>query len=75
MTRLLEQAMEKLSLLPEGRQDELARMLLDTAAGDLHPYQFTAAERAAIGEASTEADRGDFASDEQVAAMWDRFGL
>ena len=75
MTKLLEEAVEKLSQLPKGRQDELARMLIDVAASDLHPYQLNDMERAAIDEASVQADRGEFASDEDVAAMWKKWGL
>ena len=75
MTKLLEEAVEKLSQLPKGRQDELARMLIDVAASDLHPYRASDEERAAIDEALAQADRGEFASDEEVAAMWKRWGL
>ena len=75
MTKLLEEAVEKLSQLPKGRQDELARMLIDVAANDLHPYQLTVEERAGIDEALAQLDRGEIASDEDVAAMWKRFGL
>jgi predicted transcriptional regulator len=75
MTKLLEESVEKLSQLPEGRQDELARMLIDVAADDLHPYQLTNDELAAVEEGLAQAKRGEFASDEQVAAMWKRWGL
>ena len=75
MTKLLEEAVEKLSQLPKGRQDELARMLIDVAASDLHPYELTDKEGVAIDEALTQAGRGEFASDEEVAAMWKRWGL
>jgi hypothetical protein len=75
MTKLLEEAVQKLCQLPKGRQDELARMLIDVAASDLSPYQFTAAERADIEEAIAQADRGEFASDAEIAATWKRFGL
>ena len=34
MTKLLEEAVQKLSHLPKGRRDELARMLIDVAAKD-----------------------------------------
>jgi hypothetical protein len=75
MTKLLEEAVEKLSQLPKGRQDELARMLIDVAADDLHPYQLTGDEAAAVGAAMAQEKRGEFASDEQVASMWRRWGL
>ncbi len=75
MTKLLKEAIQKLSQLPEGRQDELARMLIDVAASDLHPYQFSDDERAGIEEALAQADRGEFASEKEVAEIWDRFTL
>jgi hypothetical protein len=56
-------------------------LLIDVAASDLHPYQFTAEERvtaeerADIEEAMAKADHGEFASDAEIAAMWKRFGL
>jgi predicted transcriptional regulator len=75
MTKLLEEAVEKLSQLPEGRQNELAQMLIDVAAADLSPYQLTDEERAAVEEGLAQAERGEFASDEDVAALWQRFGI
>ena len=75
MTKLLEKAIKKLSQLPEERQNELARMLIDVAASDLSPYQLTDEERAAVEEGLAQAERGEFATDEEVAAMWKRFGL
>ena len=50
-------------------------MLIDVAAQDLHPYQFTAKEKKEIEVAIREAKRGRFATDEEVAALWRRFGL
>lgn len=75
MTKLLQEAMEKLSQLPDGRQDELARMLIDVAASDLQPYQLTDEQLAAVDEALAQADRGEFATDEEIAEVWKRFGL
>ena len=75
MTKLLEEAVEKLSQLPKGRQDELARMLIDVAADDLHPYRLTDEERTAVEEGLAEVARGEMATDEQVASMWKRWGL
>ena len=75
MTKLLKEALEKVSQLPDERQDELARMLIDTAASDLSPYMLSDKERAEIEKALGEADGGEFASDAEVAAMWKRFGL
>lgn len=75
MTKLLEQAVEKLSLLPHERQNELARMLIDVAAQDIHPYTFSPQERIAVEEGLAQAEFGEFATDTDVAAMWTRFGV
>ena len=75
MTKLLDEAVRKLSQLPKGRQDEFARMLIDVAASDLSPYQLTDEQREQVEQAMAQADRGEFASDAEVAAMWKRFGL
>jgi len=39
------------------------------------PYELTEDERADLEEALAEAERGEFASDEEVAAMYKRHGL
>lgn len=70
MTRLLEQAMETVSALPDDVQDELARMLLQFAGIEQTPIQLTAEEEADLAEADAEILRGEFATDEEVAAIW-----
>jgi predicted transcriptional regulator len=75
MTKLLDDAIQRVKELPQERQDELARMLIDVAASDLAPYVLTDEERKAVEEGLAEAERGEFATDEEVAAMWRRFGL
>jgi hypothetical protein len=70
MTRLLEQAMETVSVLPDDVQDELARMLLLFAGVDQPPIQLTAEEDADLAEADAEVLRGEFATDEEIAAIW-----
>jgi hypothetical protein len=74
MTRLLEQAMETVSVLPDDVQDELARMLLQFAGVDQPPIQLTAEEEADLAEADAEVLRGEFATDEEIAAMWAKNG-
>jgi hypothetical protein len=75
MTRLLEQAIEKLSALPDDVQDDLARILMQLAGVDQPPYQLTPEEAAAIDLSLAEAERGEFATDEEVRAMWAKHGL
>jgi hypothetical protein len=41
MTRLLEQAIETVSTLPDETQDELARILLQLAGVEQPPYELT----------------------------------
>ena len=72
MTRLLKEALEKVSQLPQERQDELARMLIDTAASDLNPYMLSDEDRAVIEERLANPV---YATDEDVAGMWKRWGL
>jgi HSP20 family molecular chaperone IbpA len=75
MTRLLEQAFNTLSTLPAARQDELARVMLQLAGIDQSPIQLTAEEEADLAAAEAEIERGEFASDEDVRAMWAKHGL
>jgi hypothetical protein len=70
MTRLLEQALETVSALPDEVQDELATVLLQLAGVDRPPIKLTAEEEADLAEADTEIERGELATDEEVRAMW-----
>jgi predicted transcriptional regulator len=75
MTRLLKQAVEAVSTLPADRQDELARVLLQLAGVEQRPYELTPEEEADIDASLAEAERGEFATDEEVRAMWAKHGL
>jgi hypothetical protein len=75
MTRLFEQAVETVSALPDEVQDDLARILLQLAGVEQPPYILTPEERADIDASMAEADRGEFAKDEEVRAMWAKHGL
>ena len=76
MTKLLEQAVETVRGLPPEMQDDLARMLLQLAAGEDQPVvQLSAEEGASFDESLAQADRGEFATDEQVRAIWAKHGL
>jgi hypothetical protein len=74
MTRLLEQAIETISVLPDEMQDELARILLQFAGVDQPPIQLTPEEDADLAEADAEILRGEFATDEDMAAIWAKHG-
>ena len=75
MTKLLEQAVETVRGLPPEMQDELARMLLQFAGEDQPVVQLSAEEAASFAESLAQADRSEFATDEQVRAIWAKHGL
>lgn len=74
MTRLLEQALKTVSALPDEVQDELAAILLQLAGVDRPPIKLTAEEEADLAEADAEIERGELATDEEVRAMWAKYG-
>jgi predicted transcriptional regulator len=75
MTKLLEQAVETVRSLPPEIQDELARMLLQLAGEDQPLLQLSAEEEASLDESLAQADGGEFATDEQVRAIWAKRNL
>jgi predicted transcriptional regulator len=75
MTKLLDRAVEAARVLPPDIQDALARMLLQFAGEDQPPLQLTAEEEASFEESLAQADRGEFATDEQMRAIWAKHGL
>jgi hypothetical protein len=75
MTKLLEQAVETVRGLPPEVQDDLARILLQLAGKDQPVLQLSAAEEASLAESLAQADRGEFATDEQVRAIWAKYEL
>lgn len=75
MTELLEQAVETVRRLPADVQDELARILLQLAGKDQPPVQLGTADEASFAESLGQAERGQFATDEQVRAIWAKYNL
>ena len=76
MTKLLDQALEAARNLPPEAQDDIARVVLRLAgADDEPPVPLTAEEQAAIASSKAAAARGEFASDEEVRAVWTKHGL
>jgi hypothetical protein len=72
MTDLLEKAVAHIRILPSDRQDKLAILLLRLADAEPEPFSLSAAERAAISTSKAAAARGDFATDDEVNAVWAR---
>jgi hypothetical protein len=75
MTVLLEQAVESVRDLPAETQDALARLLLQFAGIDQSPLELSAEDAASFDDSLAQADRGEFATDEQVRAIWAKHGL
>jgi hypothetical protein len=76
MTRLLDQALDMVRQLPAADQDGIARAIMRLAGGDdAEPVPLTADEQAAIKRSKEAAERGEFATDQQVADVWAKHGL
>lgn len=75
MTKLLDQALEAVRVLPPDAQDDIARLVLRLARDDAEPVALLPDERAAILASKAAAARGEFATDEQVRATWAKHGL
>ncbi len=76
MTKLLDDAIETVRRLPANEQDDIARMIMQLAGGDLPaPVALSPEERDAIARSRAAAQRGEFATDEQVRAVWAKHGL
>ena len=75
MTELLDRAVEAARDLPASAQDEIARLVLQLVGDDELQVALTDDERAAIAVSKAAAARGEFATDEQVRAVWAKHGL
>jgi len=76
MTKLFDQAVEAARSLSPDAQDDIAHVLLRlTGADDEPPVPLTPDEQAAIAVSKAAAAHGEFASDEQVRAVWAKHGL
>jgi predicted transcriptional regulator len=75
MTKLLEDAINKVRNLPEAEQDEAAEMLLSVASKKAGRVQLDDGTRAAVREGREQARRGEFVSDEDIVAFFERHGV
>lgn len=75
MTKVLEDAIEKVRRLPEDRQAYVAEVLEQIAAAGSDLFIIPHDHRAAVLEGLGQAERGEFATDEEMAALWKKCGL
>ena len=69
MMKALENAIERVKLLPEERQAYAAHVLEQIAADNGTPFQVPAGHRVAILEGLAQAERREFASEDAVNAI------
>jgi hypothetical protein len=75
MTKRLDEALAAARNLPAAMQDHLARVILALTGDETSIVPLTAAEEASFEESFTQAERGEFATDEQISAIWSKRAL
>jgi hypothetical protein len=75
MTELLERAVQTLRGLPSETQDALARILVQFAGDDPSIVRLSADEEASFETSFAEAQRGEFAADDEIRAISAEHGL
>jgi predicted transcriptional regulator len=74
MTKLFEQAVEKVQTLPAEMQDEVARMLFAYIGNaDESLIELTPEEEADLRKALAEVERGELATDAEVEAVFSKY--
>jgi len=75
MTRLLEKAIEGARTLPDEEQDALALAIMTMTEHGLHVPDLDDETRAAIQDGLEQVRARKVVSDEEMAALWRRFGV
>jgi hypothetical protein len=75
MSQVLEDAIEKVRRLPADRQAYVAEVLEQIAAAGSDVFLVPEEHREAVLEGLDQAKRGEFVSDEEMAALWKKCGL
>lgn len=70
----LKQMLPTIENWPAEDQEALAEAAREIEAERCGVYVLSPEEDAAVDEGLAQADRGDFASDSEVAALWRRYG-
>lgn len=72
-TKSLGALMQRAASWPEEAQAELVRFMIDTEAKHFGVYRLDDEDRARIERSLAAARRGEFASDDEVAALFARY--
>ena len=73
MNKMVETLLERIADWPEEAQAELVQSIVDIETKHLGVYKLDPDERAAIERGLEEMRQGKFASDKEVAAVFDRY--
>jgi predicted transcriptional regulator len=73
MNKMVETLLERIADWPEEARAELVQSIVDIETKHLGVYKLDPDERAAIERGLEEMRQGKFASDEQVAAVFNRY--
>lgn len=73
MMKVLQDAIEKVKTLSPERQEYAAEVLEQIAAAGDGVYRLSDEERRLVREALDELDRGEFASEQDVRAVFDKY--
>lgn len=73
MTKLLDKALEAVRRLPSSSQDEIAHAMLTLAGSEEEPEAIDPAHLTAVLEGLAQAERRQFATDDEVEAAFRRF--
>jgi hypothetical protein len=68
----IDAVLDRVHSWPKDRQEDAVRLLLAMEAEGAGPYQLSPEERADLEAALAEADRGEFASEDEVEAFFAR---
>lgn len=74
MTKLLEKGIEAVKALPPDQQDVAGALLLELAEMSSREYSLTAEQIEDLKISIAQADRGEFATDAEMAETWAKFG-
>ena len=69
----IEAVLDRVQTWPPERQEDAVRVLLEMEAETTGVYHLTEDDRREIELSMAEARRGEFATDEEVAAVFDRY--
>jgi predicted transcriptional regulator len=69
----IDAVLDRVRTWPPERQEDAVRVLLRMEEAGTGVYRLSDDERAAIEEGMAQARRGEFATDEEVAAVFDRY--